>query len=347
MTKRTPAPHPESENLFFGQVFIASRHNRSLLGAGTLRGNRLLPFLVALILLAFALGSLTKSQPGGSLLLNSYWLIYILSLAPVIGMGLIIVMIIFLIYNWRLLSDALGHGIARKRSQQKKGKSKTLTIIIWMAAWALAIVVLTSRCGGFICRATPDLNVTSQFTGPVLGAGTTSTLPLLGTVAQLSNLAQSNWFYFAILGLIIVSCVIVVRGIKVSWQETKADLITQIPLPRPEGIEAVEDAIHILKNETTLDPRIRIINSYQSMIQRAQGVGTRITSDQTARELEAAIRNMLGVNSPAIKELTSLFEEARYSLHPITEDDAGRAQRCLLDISGQMDLRLNVLKIET
>jgi len=56
---------------------------------------------------------------------------------------------------------------------------------------------------------------------------------------------------------------------------------------------------------------------------------------------------MIGVDSPAIRELTNLFEEARYSLHPITEDDAGQAQRCLLDISGQMDLRLNVLKIET
>jgi hypothetical protein len=297
--------------------------------------------------LAFALGSISKSQPGGSLLLNSYWLIYILSLAPVIGMGLIIVMIIFLIYNWRLLSDALGFGIARKRSQQKKGKSKTLTIIIWMAAWALAIVVLTVRCGGLFCRASPDLNVTSQLTGPVLGAGTISTLPLLGTVAQLSNLAQSDWFYFAILGLIIVSSIIVTRGIKVSWQETRVQLISQMPLPRPEGIEAVEEAIHILKTETTLDPRMRIINSYQSMVQRAQGVGTRITSDQTAREVEAAIRNMLGVNSSAIKDLTNLFEEARYSLHPITEDDAGRAQRCLLDISGQMDLRLNVMKIET
>lgn len=256
-------------------------------------------------------------------------------------------MIIFLVYNWRLLSDALGFGIARKRRPQKKGKSKTLTIIVWMAAWAMAIVAVTVRCGGLFCRATPDLNVTAQFTGPVLGAGTTSSLPLLGTVAQLSILAESNWFYLGILGLIIVSSLIVVRGIKVSWQETRAQLISQMPLPRPEGIEAVEDAIKILKTETALDPRARIINCYQSMIQRAQGVGTRVTADQTARELETVIRSLLGVRSPAIAELTNLFEEARYSLHPITEDDAGRAQRCLLDLSGQMDLRLNVLKIET
>jgi hypothetical protein len=255
-------------------------------------------------------------------------------------------MIILLTYNWRLLSDALGFGIARKRSQNKR-KSKTLSIIIWMAAWAIAIEVLILRCGGLFCGATSNVVVTSQITGPVLGSGTPSTLPLLGTLAQLSSLAQSNWSYLALLGLIIVSSMIVVRGIKVSWEETRAELISQLPLPRPEGIEAVEDAIHILKTETTMDPRMRIINSYQSMVQRAQGVGARVTSDQTARELGAAIRNMLGVNTPAIRELTNLFEEARYSLHPITEDDAGRAQRCLLDISGQIDLRLDVLKIET
>jgi hypothetical protein len=120
-----------------------------------------------------------------------------------------------------------------------------------------------------------------------------------------------------------------------------------MPLPRPEGIEAVEGAIHILKTQTMLDPRMRIINSYQSMIQRAQGVGTTVTSDQTARELEGVIRKLLGVNSRAIRELTDLFEEARYSLHPITENDAERAQQCLLDISRQMDRRLDVETVAT
>jgi len=330
-----------------GQVFIASRRIHNLPGAGTLKGNRLLPFLVALILLAFALGSLPRNQPGGSLLLNSYWLLYFLSLAPLIGLGLIIALIIFLAYNWRNMSDAIGFGMARKRSQSRK-KFKTLPIIISLAVWVLAIEALLFRCGGIFCRASQNsTNITSQITNSTSGPDLAASFPFLASIAQVSSLVQANWFSYAVIGLVFVCSVIVVRSILVSWDETRSELIGKMPLPLPEGIEAVEGAIHILKTQTELDPRMRIINSYQSMVERAKGVGATVTSDQTARELEAAIRILLRVDGPAIRELTDLFEEARYSLHPITEDDAGRAQRCLLDISRQMDLRLNVMKIET
>jgi hypothetical protein len=279
--------------------------------------------------------------------LNSYWLLYFLSLAPLIGLGLIIALIIYLAYNWRLVSDAIGFGVARKRSQNRK-KFKTLPIIITLAVWALAIEVLVFRCGGLICRASQNsTNITVQITNSTSGPEAAASFPFLGSIAQLSSLVQLNWFFYAIIGLVFVCSVIVVRSILVSWDETGSELIGKMPLPLPEGIEAVEGAIHILKTQTDLDPRMRIINSYQSMVERAKGVGATVTSDQTARELEAALHMMLKVNSPAIRELTDLFEEARYSLHPITEDDAGHAQRCLLDITRQMDLRLNVMKIET
>jgi hypothetical protein len=256
-------------------------------------------------------------------------------------------MIIFLAYNWRIMSDALGFGIARKRRQNRK-KSKTLPMIITLAVWALAIEALVFRCGGLICRTnqTSTTTITSQITNSTSGT-VEATFPLLASFAQVSSFAQSNWVFFAAVGLLVVCCVIVVRSILVSWEETRSELLDQTPLPRPEGIEAVEGAIHILKTQTMLDPRMRIINSYQSMIQRAQGVGTTVTSDQTARELEGVIRKLLGVNSRAIRELTDLFEEARYSLHPITENDAERAQQCLLEISRQMDRRLDVVSVET
>ena len=236
--------------------------------------------------------------------------------------------------------------MARKRVQNRK-KSKTFRIIIWLAVWALAIEVVTYRCGGIICRANTGLNVTSQITNSTSGSEASVALPLLASIAQLGGLVQSNWFFFALAGLILVSSVIVVRSILVSWEETRSGPIDQTPLPRPEGIEAVADAIQILQTQTELDPRMRIINSYQSMLQRAQGAGTTVSSGQTARELEGVIRKLLGVNSHAITELTDLFEEARYSLHPITEDDAERAQQCLLDISRQMDRGLAALRVET
>jgi len=78
------------------------------------------------------------------------------------------------------------------------------------------------------------------------------------------------------------------------------------------------------------------------MVQTAQRLGASITSDQTARELEAAISRMLMIKGASIRELTDLFEEARYSLHPITETDAEHAQQCLLSIAEEMNITLSV-----
>jgi hypothetical protein len=308
-----------------------------------LKRNRLLLFLAALALLAFALGSIPRSQPGGpSLLVDSYWLIYILELIPVIGLVLMVVMIGFIAYNWRLLSDALGFGIARGRKQQRK-RGRTITVMVWMTAWLVAAGVLLERCGGatIFCGSSkttplgPPLltNFVSGNPGPVL--------PGLDLVTKIGLLVQTSWFAIAFLGLLAVSSVIIVRGVKVSWDEMKR-VVSLVPALELEGESAVQDAIRILESEETMDPRTRIIRCYQRMVQAAQHLGAPVTSDQTARELESAIRKMLLLRGPAIDDLTKLFEEARYSLHVITDKEAEEAHRFLLDISEEMKLPVSV-----
>jgi hypothetical protein len=312
-------------------------------GAGTLKGNRLLPFLAALILLTFALGSLPRTQPGGSLLLNSYWLIYLLSLAPIIALGLMIALIIYLAYNSRSLSDAFAFGFAKRRGQAKK-KRKNLQLVVSLVAWGVAIEILLLKCGGIFSCSTSGAapNASSAVVDSISGSSATNTLPLLGAAYQISSFVQSNWFYAAFLGLLAVTSVIVARGLIISWKETKADLTARIPPARIEIVTSVEDAFRILTAQPEADPRARIINCYQRMVQAAQRLGASVTSDQTARELEAAIRAMLGIKGSSMAELTDLFEEARYSLHPITETDAEQAQQCLLSIAEEMHITLSV-----
>jgi len=310
-------------------------------GARILKGNRLLPFLVALPLLAFALGSLPRSQPGGpSLLFNSTWLIYILYLTPLIALGAMVVMIALLAYNWRLLSDALGYGMAGRRKRQKK-QSRTIQIIVWMSAWLIAIEVLLQKCGGIFCKPSQNANLTPQIQQLVTGSGPGPVLPYIQAVTQLGSIVQTSWFSIAFIGLLVVSSVIIIRAVKVSWDESRGNVI-QLPGPPAEGISAVEDAIRILESQEATDPRTRIINCYQRMVQAAQHLGAPVTSDQTARELETAIRRMLMLRGSAIKELTELFEEARYSLHPITERDGERAHQRLLSIAEEMKLPVSV-----
>jgi hypothetical protein len=309
---------------------------------GFLERNRLLVFSAALALLAFALGSLPRSQPGGpSILLNSYWLIYLLSLAPIITLGLMVVMIGFLAYNWRTLSDALGFGIASKRRQQKK-RGRGTPMLVWLTAWAIGLGVLLQKCGGVFCS---SVQKTGGLQSPVqqfvTGPGPGPVVPYIQLVSQISSFVQASWFSMAFLGFLIVSSVIIVRGVKVSWDE-RMRVVSLVPALEVEGESAVEDAIRILESQETLDPRTRIIDCYQRMVKAAQHLGAPITPDQTARELESAMRKMLILRGPAIGDLTKLFEEARYSLHSITEKDAEEAHRCLLDIAEEMKLPVSV-----
>jgi len=251
-----------------------------------------------------------------------------------------VVIIVLLAYNWRLFSDVLGYGMAGRRKQRKK-QSRSLQIIVWMGAWLVAIEVLLQRCGGIFCKTSQDANLTPQIQQFVTGSGSGPVLPFVQAVTQLGSIVQTSWFSIAFLGLLAVSSVIIIRAVKVSFEESRGKIIP-MPGPPAEGISAVEDAIHILESQEATDPRTRIINCYQRMIQAAQHLGAPVTSDQTARELETAIRKMLILRGSAITDLTELFEEARYSLHPITERDGEKAHQHLLSIAEEMRLPVSV-----
>lgn len=271
---------------------------------------------------------------------NSTWLLYILYLTPLIALGAMVIMIMLLAYNWRLLSDAIGYGMAGKRKQKKK-QSRTIQIIVWMGAWLIAVEVLFQKCGGIFCKPSQDTNLTLQVQKFVTGSASGPVLPYVQAVTQLGSVVQTNWFSTAFIGLLVVSSVIIIRAVKVSWDESRRAIIP-MQGPRAEGISAVEDAIHIMESQEAMDPRTRIINCYQRMVQAAQHLGAPVTSDQTARELETAIRKMLMIRGPAIKELTELFEEARYSLHTITERDGEKAHERLLSIAEEMKIPVSV-----
>jgi uncharacterized protein DUF4129 len=309
-----------------------------------LKPKQILPLLAALVLLSFALGSLPRSQPAGSsLLLGSYWLLYVLDFLPVVALGLTLIMLVYMIYNAHALSDALGFGIARKRRQQKK-KSRTIGFIIYLATWTLAAVVLIDKCGGIFCQPTRSSSSLQQKLGQyVSGSSSGQALPLFDVAGRLSSLVEPFWFYLVFLGFLGVSAVILARALFVSLAETKTSIISQLVKVPEEGVAAVQDAIRIMETKNQTDPRTKIIVCYQRMMRAVQQLGTPITSDQTARELERAIRKILLLKGPAVGELTELFEEARYSLHPITERDAESAHLLLLSIAEEMNIQPRVL----
>ncbi len=302
-----------------------------------MKTRRVLPYLTALLLLAWVLGSLARSSTtGGSLLSDSYWLVYTVELLPLIALGLIVVLVAWLIINGGLISDALGFGISRKMRPRKK-KHRTVQTIIWMAAWGVVGILLTLKCGGLVCRSNNSVqNAAEAVNNLVSGSGSFPQLPVLGPLGAVANLVDTNLFVAAFLGILAVSSVIMARGVKVAWDETRAAKLQLVEMAQEQRRTAVEDAIRVLDREENGDPRARILACYQRMIKAASDLGALVGPDKTARELERGIRGMFLLKGPGIARLTGLFEEARYSLHPLTEEDSVLARGCLVEISEEL-----------
>ncbi len=310
-----------------------------------MRTRQVLPYLAALLLLAWILGSLARSGTGGaSILSNSYWLVYLVYLIPFLALGAMVVMIVFLAISWKVLSDALGFGIARKRRMTRK-QSNTIRLVVWISFWGLALGTLYWKCGGIFCKADNSTRTLGQTTETFVQGGQGAVFSpftvLQGPAYALADLISSGWFAIAFFGLLVVSSVILVRGIKVSLDETRAGEYLPDRV-REEGTVAVRDALRVLEKEEVADPRTRIMACYERMIRAAASLGADVSVDQTARELESGIRRMFQLKSPSIRDLTRLFEEARYSLHPITEQDSEEAQRCLLEIGEELRATVSV-----
>jgi hypothetical protein len=301
---------------------------------------RIISFVVALLLLAWAVASLARSVPGGGLLVDSYWLLYAIDLIPLIGLGIMVLLIILIVFYFKDFSAGLGFGIARKRKQRKKHSALRFLIVVY--SWAFAVMFLVLRCNGIVCNRTSG-SLTKGLQQNILAGNSPS--PALtsfqGTVAGFTGFVRLSWFMPAFLGLIIVSSLVVARSMMVGLQESRREVMEQLMAMRKRGLDAVQDAINIVSNTEVSDPRARIIICYQCLVTAAADLGAPLTPDETARELERKLSRIFLLTGSAIRELTDLFEEARYSLHAITEDNSEDARQFLLEIRDNMTQRIS------
>jgi len=278
---------------------------------------------------------LPRSLAGGSILFRSSWLVYLLYLVPIIILGITIAMIVVIAMNWRDITDAIGFQMAKNRKPRKKASRWSRVIAVMF--WVLAVGVLFFKKGSILNPA-PITNST------ITQVSTSSTgIPIPIQIAEIlpsiSNLLDNSWFGFAFLGLVILGGLVLVQSVRVAIKETKDVNVQLVQGNRETGLEAVNEAIKIVKNEST-DPRTRIVACYQHLITTASRLGAPVSSNMTARELDQAIRSTFALEGTASGELTNLFEEARYSLHEIGEVDANNAQTCLNAIAEELRIDL-------
>ncbi len=104
---------------------------------------------------------------------------------------------------------------------------------------------------------------------------------------------------------------------------------------RRELARAVRTAIADL--EAGEDFRAAVLRCYKTMVLLFEARGMRQEPSQTAREFEADALRGLGVSQVGIEDLTSLFEEARYSAHEIGARQRDTAIECLNTIRAELE----------
>ena len=294
----------------------------------------LLSLVTALLVLAFALGSLPRSQPGGSLLVNSFWILYVLEALPVLGLGALIFLIIIVVLYMRGLSDSLGYGIAGRMKKRKKYSALRIIIVIY--AWAFALVYLMTHCNGLLCNTSSNRAVQEIGKAIVAGSPNPDIPSLQGSFAGLTSLIPWGWFLPVFMVLLVVSTMVLGRSLIVGFRESKAQTREEILAARNDALRTVEDAMRMVADTDNGDPRTRIINCYQRLILTGARHGASLTPQQTARELEQAMRRTFLLEGPAIGGLTTLFEEARYSQHQLSDNDASTAHEYLAEIAEEI-----------
>jgi 4-amino-4-deoxy-L-arabinose transferase-like glycosyltransferase len=143
--------------------------------------------------------------------------------------------------------------------------------------------------------------------------------------------------YTLVAGIGVVAAVLVIPMLTV-----RRGTLPETDRRRQELRADLAAAIAQLSEATGGTPRERVIQVYARWLQRiVRGSGD--LSTLTAREIEAICTERLGISRETAHELTSLFEEARYSRHPMGEEVVVQAQQALTKALREFDLHAPVV----
>jgi hypothetical protein len=136
---------------------------------------------------------------------------------------------------------------------------------------------------------------------------------------------------------LIVSMVLVLTLVFRSMRQVQSAKGKTVGVPkdleasRIEVASALDDAAFRIKSG--LSYRESVLECYRAIsgiLEKRTGIDGKTL---TAREFEIQVSKILQLNSPYLQDLTELFEVAKYSLKPITEEEASRALRALESLS--------------
>ena len=88
---------------------------------------------------------------------------------------------------------------------------------------------------------------------------------------------------------------------------------------------------------TAREPRRAVIACYARLLEGLEGAGAGRRGSEAPFEYMSRVLATLGVRPEPVERLTTLFAEARFSTHEITEDHRAEAERALADARADLD----------
>ncbi len=216
-------------------------------------------------------------------------------------------------------------------SSETKGVSNSTLVNALLAILTISLFIVGLRVfgvGGPPPPTSPSTSSTnsSSPTG-TSGSGNTTNLSGLGAYTLFPSVPP--WVPFVVLAFVVLILVVVAVPQTRRYLTERQDRLAPKmgSTPEPPGVRA---ALTRASAELDLgaDPRLVVLALYSEMLMHLQPmVGSVETS--TPEEIRTVHLVRLGVRPEAARTLTRLFEEARYSTHPMGPKESLRAQEAV------------------
>ncbi len=257
--------------------------------------------LVTLILTGAVAGKTTKSP-------------LLIALAPILMLAFLTWYLILLIVNRNEIIAALAAILLAPRKEKPEKTNLLIAVVAYAFFVGVTILFLSSGLPQRILGVLQGITMTPGTGGQVLPQ------PQINPISGLFPTAPIVYYGISVFAAVfMVSLLILLLGVQTAFRNRgtiSEEYETEIEA-KEEAAEAVREAIVSLKG--TKEYHEAILQCYKRMCEILSNAGIVISPAETAREFAANISAKLHLGTDAVRGLTLLFEEARYSDHQITD----------------------------
>ncbi len=229
-----------------------------------------------------------------------------------IALVLWLMMLVYLFYNI-LMRGRKGYAKEQGKDTNIDQRWMVIILVIVMAI-GLGVLLYSGSWGG---------DQPPQGPGDGSDGGTDP-----GSVENAPEPQVSPW---SLVGLIIVGCILLFPVLRYLYGQGAFSRAAPPSDPGWQQARVIEEAMTGIVGTTGDELRDAIIGAYRAMCSLLPSGPTDIGS-LTPREFADRAIEVLGWPAGPVKELTSIFELARYSLHPLSEVERERALASLAEI---------------